>query len=130
MLRALPGCRKAIISNKIESLSLQVLEAMKPASGISTTSRAEIASRKRNLLLFPSSMPLLFRRCYREQALLDRRQHLRYQGRARRQGVRTVAALYGYGGPGFSKDADYEITDIGGLLEIVGCGNGKADHEH
>ena len=37
----------------------------------------------------------------------------------RAAGVRTVAALYGYGAAGFADGADYSIEQIGGLLEIV-----------
>jgi len=38
---------------------------------------------------------------------------------AQAAGVRTVAALYGYGAPGFWSKADYRISAIGGLPEIV-----------
>ena len=37
----------------------------------------------------------------------------------RAAGVRTVAALYGYGGPGFWKGADYRIESIEGLIGIL-----------
>ncbi len=40
----------------------------------------------------------------------------------RAAGVRTVAALYGYGDPGFWKKADYRIESIEGLIKILDSG--------
>ena len=37
----------------------------------------------------------------------------------RAAGVKTVAALYGYGDPGFWKGADYRIESIEGLIGIL-----------
>ncbi len=40
----------------------------------------------------------------------------------RAAGVKTVAALYGYGDPGFWRQADYRIESIEGLIEILDSG--------
>jgi phosphoglycolate phosphatase len=117
VLRALSWCRKVIISNKTESLSLRVLEATNLLDYFDYVAGGDTLSEKK-----PSPVPVLdvlsrFHTSPQDALLIGDSIYDVRAGRA--AGVSTVAVLYGYGSPGFSKEADYEINDIGALLALV-----------
>ncbi len=117
VLKALSFCRKVIISNKLESLSLQVLDALDLGKYFDFVAGGDTLSQKK-----PSPAPVLhvcamFDVSPEEVLLVGDSTYDMDAGRA--AGVRTVAALYGYGSPGFSRGADYEIGSIRELLPLV-----------
>lgn len=117
VLQALSGPRKAIVSNKMESLTLQVLESMNLSPYFDYVAGGDTSSEKK-----PSPLPILrvlshFGILAENAVLVGDSIYDIEAGRA--AGVRTIAALYGYGSPGFSREADYEIATIGELPEII-----------
>jgi phosphoglycolate phosphatase len=116
VLEALSWCKKAIISNKSELLSLRVLEALELRKYFDFVAGGDTLPQKK-----PSPAPVLhvcnLLGVSPEEALLvgDSTYDMD-AGKA--AGVNTVAALYGYGSPGFSRKADYEIGSIMELLTL------------
>jgi phosphoglycolate phosphatase len=116
-LEALAGFKKVIISNKLEALSLQVLEALNLQKYFDYVAGGDTTLQKK-----PSPEPVLnvlsrFATPPEEALFLGDSIYDMEAGRS--AGVRTVAALYGYGTPGFSGHADYEINSIEGLIDLV-----------
>jgi phosphoglycolate phosphatase len=117
VLETLSGYTKVIISNKLEALSLKVLDALDLRKYFDYVAGADTTPQKK-----PSPEPVLnvlsrFATPPEEALLLGDSIYDMEAGRS--AGVRTVAALYGYGAPGFSVDADYKISSIGGLIDLV-----------
>jgi phosphoglycolate phosphatase len=117
MLDALSGYRKAIISNKLESLSLQVLDALDLHKYFDCVVGGDTVPQKK-----PSPEPVLsvlsrFGASPCEALLVGDSIYDIEAGRA--AGVKTVAVLHGYGSPEFSERADYAITSIIGLLDVI-----------
>ncbi len=120
VLRALSGYKKAIVSNKTEALSIKVLEALDLLGYFDYVAGGDTHPEKK-----PSPMPILdvlgrFDMRPDEALLVGDSVYDIEAGRA--AGVRTVAALYGYGDPGFWKKADYRIESIEGLIKILDSG--------
>lgn len=116
-LRSLRDYRKAVISNKFRSISLQVLEKLELSQHFDEVTGVDTFPERK-----PSPLPVL-RVLDRfaakpEEALIvgDSIYDIR-AGRA--AGTKTVAVTYGYGAPGFSDDADFIITDFPQLIDIV-----------
>jgi phosphoglycolate phosphatase len=117
VLQALEGRRKAVITNKHESLSRQILEALDLLKYFDYLAGGDTNPERK-----PSPLPVLnvlarFDTLPGEALLVGDSIYDIEAGRA--AGVRTVAALYGYGAAGFAQGADYSIERIEGLLEIV-----------
>jgi phosphoglycolate phosphatase len=117
VLAGLHGYRKAVVSNKIESLSVEVLRATDLIQYLDYVAGGDTASEKK-----PSPVPILdvlsrFEVGPEEALLIGDSIYDIEAGRA--AGVRTVAALYGYGTPPFWSGADYRMESIGDLPDIV-----------
>jgi len=117
LLDALSPWRKAVISNKTELLSVRLLDALNLGQYFDYVAGGDTSREKK-----PSPLPVLdalahFRVLPEAALLIGDSIYDVTAGKA--AGVRTVAAMYGYGGPGFSHEADFEIREIGELLEIV-----------
>jgi phosphoglycolate phosphatase len=117
VLDELSGYQKAIVSNKLESLSLQVLDALDLRKYFDYVVGGDTVPQQK-----PSPEPVLsvlsrFDTYPGEALLIGDSIYDIEAGRA--AGVKTVAAVYGYGGPEFSRRADYKITGIVGLLDVV-----------
>jgi phosphoglycolate phosphatase len=113
VLEKLRKFRKAIISNKSESLSLQVLDSLGLRQFFDFVAGADTLSKKK-----PSPEPILevlsrFAVSPRETVIVGDSIYDVEAGRA--AGIRTVAAMYGFGAPGFSRNADFEIGSMGDL---------------
>lgn len=117
VLRRLGSRRKAVVSNKIESLSRKALQATGLIRYFDYVAGGDTFPEKK-----PSPFPILgvltrFRVDRDEALLIGDSIYDMEAGRA--SGVRTVAALYGYGAPSFSSRADYRIESIEDLPDIV-----------
>jgi len=117
VLEGLSRYGKAVVSNKLEALTIKVLEAVHLLSYFEYIVGADTAAEKK-----PSPLPILTVLAHFEvrpdEALLigDSIYDIEAGFAA---GVRTVAAMYGYGDPDFSKKADYRIDSLEGLFEIL-----------
>ena len=117
VLTALIRYKKAIVSNKTEALSIKVLEALDLLKYFDSVLGGDTLPEKK-----PSPMPILdvlgrFDMRPEQALIIGDSVYDIEAGRA--AGVRTVAALYGYGDPGFWKEADYRVESIEGLMEIL-----------
>ena len=116
-LRALHQFRKAIISNKFRSISLQVLERLDLSRYFEEVAGADTFPERK-----PSPVPVLhilekFGVGPEETLIVGDSAYDIEAGRA--AGTRTVAATYGYGAPGFSNDADFVITEFSQLTNVI-----------
>jgi phosphoglycolate phosphatase len=123
-LRSLHNYRKAVISNKFQSIVLKVLEQLQlsryfdEAVGVDT-----FPERK------PSPVPILrildqFRAQPEEAFIVGDSIYDIQAGRA--AGAKTVAVAYGYGSPGFSDNADFVITRFAQLIDVVNSFEGRS----
>jgi phosphoglycolate phosphatase len=117
VLKALSRYKKAIVSNKTEALSMKVLEALDLLGCFDSVVGGDTYPEKK-----PSPMPIfeMLRRfdAHPQEALIVGDSIYDIEA-GLAAGVKTVAALYGYGDPGFWKEADYRIEQIEGLIEIL-----------
>ncbi len=116
-LRTLSGQKKAIVSNKIEALSVQLLKALNLMEYFDYVAGGDTLLQKK-----PSPEPIL--------NVLSRFDTLPGDAlfvgdsifditASRAAGVKSVAVLYGYGFPGFSDGADYSVERIEELIDLV-----------
>ena len=117
VLWGLQEYKKAVVSNKIESLSVKVLQATELMKYFDYVAGGDTLAEKK-----PSPIPILdvlsrFDVRPEEALLVGDSIYDIEAGRAAQ--VRTVAALYGYGAPSFWKQADFRIMSIKELPEIV-----------
>ncbi|MGD0232870.1 MAG: HAD-IA family hydrolase [Syntrophorhabdales bacterium] len=117
VLKDLSQYKKAVISNKLESLSVHLLDALGLLRYLDYVAGGDTYPEKK-----PSPVPI-FTVLSRFDTLPPEALFLGdsvYDMRASRAaGVKSVAALYGYGPPGFSDGADYSIKGIEELIGIV-----------
>ena len=117
VLKALSGYRKAIVSNKTEGLSIKVLEALDLLKYFDCVLGGDTLAEKK-----PSPAPILnvlSRFDIRPEEALIIGDSIYDIEAGLAAGVKAVAALYGYGDPGFWKEADYRIESIEGLMEVL-----------
>ena len=117
VLKALSRYKKAIVSNKTEALSMKVLEALDLLKYFDCVLGGDTLTEKK-----PSPAPILdvlsrFDMRPEEALIIGDSIYDIEAGRA--AGVKTVAALCGYGDPGFWKEADYRVESIEGLIGIL-----------
>jgi phosphoglycolate phosphatase len=117
VLQELVEYKKAVVSNKIESLSVKVLEATKLIGYFDYVAGGDTVSEKK-----PSPVPILdvlsrFDAGPDEALLIGDSIYDIEAGR--NASVRTVAARYGYGTPSSLSRADYHIARIEELPEAV-----------
>jgi phosphoglycolate phosphatase len=117
VLEGLSAYKKVIISNKAESLSIQVLEALNLSRYFDFVAGADTLSKKK-----PSPEPVLevisrFGVSCHEAAIVGDSVYDMQAGSA--AGIKTVAALYGFGSPGFSRNADFTIDSMRDLPSIL-----------
>ncbi len=117
MLRALSGQKKAIVSNKLEALSIQLLKTLNLLEHFSYVAGGDTHLQKK-----PSPVPILNVLSWFDTLPGD----ALFVGdsiyditASRAAGVRSVAVLYGYGSPGFSEGADYSIEHLEELIDLV-----------
>lgn len=116
-LEALNGYYKAIVTNKSEQLAVKTLTSLGLSRYFSIIVGADTVPERK-----PSPEPIIhvLRRLNvrPEEAILvgDSKADVD-SGRASH--VRTVAATYGYGKAGFEKEADFVMTSVSDLLELV-----------
>jgi len=116
-LQALHQYRKAVISNKFRSISLQVLERLNLSRYFEEVAGADTFPERK-----PSPVPVLrileeFGARPEETLIVGDSTYDIEAGRA--AGIKTVAAMYGYGAPGFSHNADFVITEFSQLIDVV-----------
>jgi phosphoglycolate phosphatase len=109
--------KKAVVSNKVESLSVRVLRETGLLDYFDYVAGGDTVAEKK-----PSPVPIIdvlsrFHVGHREALMVGDSIYDMEAGRA--AGLRTVAALYGFGSPDFSKGADFRITSIAELPEMV-----------
>ncbi|MGA2107796.1 MAG: HAD-IA family hydrolase [Syntrophorhabdales bacterium] len=117
VLKALSRYKKAIVSNKTEALSMKVLEALDLLKYFDCVLGGDTLTEKK-----PSPAPILdvlSRLDMRPEEALIIGDSIYDIEAGRAAGVKTVAALCGYGDPGFWKEADYRVESIEGLIGIL-----------
>jgi phosphoglycolate phosphatase len=116
-LRALSRQKKAVISNKLEALSIRLLEALDLLEYFDYVAGGDTHLQKK-----PSPVPI-FNVLSRFDTLpsdaLFVGDSIYDMAASRAAHVKSVAALYGYGSPGFSDGADYSIERIEELIDLV-----------
>ncbi len=116
-LRALSRQKKAVISNKLEALSIQLLETLNLLEYFNYVAGGDTHLQKK-----PSPVPI-FNVLSRFDTLpsdaLFVGDSIYDMAASRAARVKSVAALYGYGSPGFSDGADYSIEGIEELIALV-----------
>ena len=123
-LRLLRDYRKAIVSNKFRSISLQVLERLELSQYFEEVAGVDTFPERK-----PSPLPVLrimerFRARPKDTVIVGDSMYDIQAGRA--AGTKTVAAAYGYGSRGFSDNADFIITDFPQLIDVINRFNGTA----
>ncbi len=121
-LAELSAIRKAVVSNKMEALSVGVLDALGLLRHFDYVSGADTSAERK-----PSPVPVLdvlSRFAVQPADALFVGDSVYDMAAARAAGVRSVAVLYGFGLPSFSEGADFTIERIGELVEIVKKLNG------
>jgi phosphoglycolate phosphatase len=116
-LRALSGQKKAVVSNKLEALAIQLLKTLNLLEHFDY-----VAGGDTNLQRKPSPVPILnvlsrFDTLPGDALFVG--DSIYDMAASRAAGVRSVAALYGYGSPGFSDGAAYSIERIEDLIDLV-----------
>lgn len=122
MLAALAPIKKAIVSNKQESFSVRLLDALGLLKHFDYISGGDTASERK-----PSPVPVLealTRLGAEPHEALFVGDSIFDMTAAKAAGVRSVAVLYGFGPKGFSQGADYTIDRIDELVDIVKKLNG------
>lgn len=116
-LRALSRQKKAVVSNKLEALSIQLLKALDLLEYFDYVAGGDTSLQKK-----PSPVPI-FNVLSRFDTLpsdaLFVGDSIYDMAASRAARVKSVAALYGYGSPGFSDGADYSIGRIEELINLV-----------
>lgn len=116
-LRSLSGQKKAVVSNKIESLSVQLLGSLHLLGYFDYVAGGDTTPEKK-----PSPAPILnvlARLHVPPDEALFVGDSIYDMKASRAAGVKNAAALYGYGSPGFSEGADYSIKHIEELIDLV-----------
>lgn len=116
-LERLSSFRKAVVSNKLEAFSIQLLQSLGLLKYFNYVSGGDTSSEKK-----PSPIPIIevlsrFDALPRDALFVG--DSIYDMRAAKAAGLRAVAVLYGYGPPGFSEEADYTIDRIGDLVDIV-----------
>jgi phosphoglycolate phosphatase len=116
-LRSLHDYRKAVVSNKFRSISLEVLEKLQLAQYFDEVAGVDTFPERK-----PSPLPILrildkFGARAEETFVVGDSIYDIQAGRA--SGTKTVAVTYGYGSPGFSDNADFVITEFPQLIAVV-----------
>jgi phosphoglycolate phosphatase len=117
-LRALSAQKKAVVSNKLEALSIQLLKSLNLLSYFDYVAGGDTSHEKK-----PSPAPILdvlSRFDIKPGDALFVGDSIYDVTASRAAGVTSVAALYGYGSTAFSDGADYSIARIEDLIDLVG----------
>lgn len=116
-LEALKGYQKAIVTNKGEEFAVKVLNSLGLSTYFDMIVGGDTGQESK-----PSPMPIF----HVLKGLDIGPEHAIIVGDSksdidcgRASGLKTVAVTYGYGDTGFQEEADFVITRISGLLEIV-----------
>lgn len=123
-LTQLDTYKKAVVSNKLERLTLKTLDSLGLLHHFDYVVGGDTSPERK-----PSPkaiLPVLERFGVKpeESVLVGDSIYDVQAGVA--AGTRTVAVMYGYGSPGFAKQADYRITRFGDLLQVLqDLNNGK-----
>jgi phosphoglycolate phosphatase len=122
-LERLAGYRKAVISNKRESLSVRLLELLGLLKYFDLVVGSDTTSEKK-----PSSIPLIYvlRRLEVSagDAVMIGDSNYDIEA-ARKAGVKTIAVTYGYRGRQYLADADFMIDSFGDLPAILDMTSSK-----
>jgi phosphoglycolate phosphatase len=116
-LEALDGITKAILSNKLTSFTIEIVRRFGLTHFFSSIQGGDVVVEKKPA---PTSVLALL-----AQFGVDKKEAMivgdsSYDVEAgHRAGIHTVAAMYGYGVPGFEATADYRITSLSELPGIV-----------
>jgi phosphoglycolate phosphatase len=121
-LEMLTGYRKAVISNKRESLSTRLLDLLGILKYFDLVVGSDTTSEKK-----PSAVPVIYvlQRLHvsAADALMIGDSNYDIEA-ARKAGVRTIAVTYGYRGRQYLGDADFVIDSFGSLpavLDMTSC---------
>lgn len=116
-LQALHQYRKAIVSNKVRSISLEVLERLDLSRYFEEVAGADTFPERK-----PSAVPvlrILEKLAVRPEETLIVGDSAYDIEAGRAAGTKTVATTYGYGAPGFSNNADFVITAFPQLIDVI-----------
>jgi phosphoglycolate phosphatase len=116
-LQRLDGLRKAVISNKRESLSTRLLEALDLKRHFALVVGSDTVPERK-----PSAMPILHALSTlgvsAGESLMVGDSNYDIEA-GKRAGLRTVAVTYGYRDRGILRDADHMIDDMGELIALM-----------
>jgi phosphoglycolate phosphatase len=122
-LERLAGYKKAVISNKRESLSVRLLELLGLLKYFDLVVGSDTTSEKK-----PSSVPVIYvlRRLEISagDAMMIGDSNYDIEA-ARKAGVKTIAVTYGYRGRQYLADADFMIDSFGGLPAVLDMTSSK-----
>ena len=116
-LEKLTSCRKAIVSNKSEGLSRQILDRFGLLRFFDTIVCADTIPERK-----PSPAPVYYvlsalHAGPHEAVIVGDSEIDVMTGKA--SSIRSIAVTYGYGSPGFQKDADFVIDSFAPLAELI-----------
>jgi phosphoglycolate phosphatase len=116
-LRSLRDYRKAVVSNKFRSISLEVLEKLQLSQYFEEVAGVDTFPERK-----PSPLPILrildtFGARPEETFIVGDSIYDIQAGRA--SGTNTVAVTYGYGSLGFSDNADFILTDFPQMIDVI-----------
>jgi phosphoglycolate phosphatase len=122
-LERLTGYKKAVISNKRESLSIRLLDLLGLVKYFDLVVGSDTTSEKK-----PSAVPVIYvlqrLGVSAADALMIGDSNYDIEA-ARKAGVRTIAVTYGYRGRQYLADADFVIDSFGSLPAILDMTSSK-----
>lgn len=116
-LAQMPACRKAVVSNKRESLSIKILEKLGLSTYFDLIAGSDTTKERK-----PSPMPVrhvlsMFAILPEEAVIVGDSNYDIEAGKA--AGIKTVAVTYGYRPVAVLQAADFTINNMGELTEIL-----------
>lgn len=116
-LAALDGVAKAVLSNKITSFTVEIVQRFEWMGFFGSVQGGDTIAEKKPA---PTAiLNLLANAGVRKDEAMIVGDSLYDIQAGLRAGIHTVAALYGYGSPGFETDAEFHIQAFDELLHIV-----------
>lgn len=116
-LASLDGIVKVVLSNKVTSLTVEIIERFGLSPFFSSIQGGDTVPAKKP---DPTAILALLSEfdAEKEEAMMVGDSNYDMEA-GRRAGIHTVAAMYGYGSPGFDRDAEFRISAFAELLRIV-----------
>jgi phosphoglycolate phosphatase len=116
-LTALVGVTKAILSNKTTSFTTEIVQRFGWTDLFSSVQGGDTVAEKKPA---PTAITaLLADHAVQEEEAIIVGDSLYDMEAGLRAGIHTVAALYGYGSPGFDAEAEFRIQTFSELLQVI-----------